>query len=75
MNLLKERWMVVDGSVAVERDVPTKFDRQPDPIPTHPAIAFNVGNDVAWHIVKLHNNFLYGTVAIPAQLPDNDPIQ
>ena len=71
MNILKERWMVVDGSVVVERDVPTKCDRQVNPIPTHPAVAFNVGDDIAWHIVKLHNNFLYGPVAISPELLDN----
>lgn len=50
----KERWVVKDGSIFCERvytvksDYGRKYDAQD-------SIAFNVGDEVANHIVKLHN--------------------
>ena len=58
MNILKERWMAVDGSVVVERPTTARFDRNPETRQVHQAVAFNVGDDVARHIVQLHNSFL-----------------
>lgn len=56
MNVLKSKWVVVDGSIFTvdlyRAETVNKIDDQPK------AIAFNVGREVAEHIVNLHNNTL-----------------
>lgn len=50
----KERWVVKDGSIFCERVYTAKseYGRKYD---VQDSIAFNVGDEVAAHIVKLHN--------------------
>jgi hypothetical protein len=57
MNILTERWVVIDGSIYTERAVPVKseFTGKLFAEPQRFAIAFNVGHKTATHIVNLHN--------------------
>jgi hypothetical protein len=60
MDILKERWIAVDGSIYTERAVPVKseFTGKLMAEPQHTAVAFNVGTKVASHIVNQHNYYL-----------------
>lgn len=63
MNILTERWIVVDGSIYTENAVPVKseFTGKLIGAPQRAAIAFNVGNKIANHIANLHNSELQPT--------------
>jgi len=49
-----QRWIAINGSVFVEQEVEVKADLGKK-YKKREAVAFNVGQDVAEHIVKLHN--------------------
>ena len=53
MDILKEKWIAIGPSVFVER---MQMGKSPagNTYPYRVAIAFNVGNDVAQHIVESH---------------------
>jgi hypothetical protein len=55
---LRQPWEVVDGSVQTASTTPKKLDFTGRLKDVHDSIAFNVGNDVAKHIVELHNSWL-----------------
>jgi hypothetical protein len=55
---MRQRWEVVDGSVQTVTTSPKKMDFTGRMIDTRESVAFNVGNDVARHIVDLHNTWL-----------------
>ena len=57
MNILKEKWVAIDGSIYTQRAVPFKseFTNKLLAEPQRSAIAFNVGHKTAEHIVSLHN--------------------
>lgn len=54
MKLLDDKWVAIDGSVFCEIKYQTKSDFGVKYF-TQDAIAFNVGQKIAEHIVKLHN--------------------
>lgn len=54
---LKERWIVIDGSIACEREYVRKADLGKE-YKTRDWIAFNIGTKAARHIVDLHNKSL-----------------
>ncbi len=55
--MLKEKWVVVNGSIITEKTYKVKTEHDTTFIaPKY--IAFNVGNKMAEHIVKLHNDSL-----------------
>ena len=60
---LNQQWIAKDGCIFVEdtKEVKTEFQRW---ITVNESIAFNVGDDVAKHIVKLHNASLQSTKVI-----------
>lgn len=57
MNLRKERWKEWDGHIITERTFHKKFDSGVER-ELHGNIAFNVGSELARHIVTLHNRSL-----------------
>lgn len=59
MNVIKERWVAMDGCIYTERLVTKRSDITGNQLPPHRAsIAFNVGQSVAERLVALHNNAL-----------------
>ena len=60
-KLLKERWVAIGGSIYTENDQhPLKIDHTGEVKRVRKSIAFNVGEDIAQHIVDLHNLKLIG---------------
>lgn len=63
MKVAKVRWIEQDGSIYTEPKVEIRSDFSPNrtlyQIPV--SIAFNVGRDLARHIVELHNKSLSET--------------
>lgn len=59
MKPLQERWIAINGSIFTERAERKMSEHSGRPIaePQRDAIAFNVGQQVAEHIVALHNNW------------------
>lgn len=57
VNVLKEKWIAVSGSIFTEREF-TGRGPGGNSYKFHPAVAFNVGDDVAKHIVRTHNEEL-----------------
>ena len=60
---LKDTWVVKNGSIFTEHEYNTGItkvgiDGKVTPLMAQKAIAFNVGNDVAQHIMRLHNERL-----------------
>lgn len=56
-KLLKERWVAIDGSVWTERKYPVVSNLNKNcEQTTRQAVMFNVGDDVAKHVVTLHNS-------------------
>lgn len=51
----KSQWVAKDGSIFVADPTLQKFEFQKKAILVQDAIAFNVGKEVAQHIVNLHN--------------------
>lgn len=56
MDLKKERWVAIDGSVFSEKEVEVKQDFQW--IKRRESVAFNVGPEMADYIVGIHNSNL-----------------
>lgn len=54
-DILKQRWVAKNGSVFVEEPADIKFEYHKKAKPIQKAIAFNVGQEVADHIVRVHN--------------------
>jgi hypothetical protein len=54
--MLRERWIAIEGSIFTEKAYRVVFPNNKERI-VHSckSIAFNVGKEVAEHIVKLHN--------------------
>jgi hypothetical protein len=59
MNVMHELWVAVGGSIYTERAELKKseFTGKKMDEPQRDTIAFNVGSDVAAHLVKLHNEW------------------
>lgn len=56
MNIIKERWIAVQGSVFTDRAFPGAGPTgNPFKEPVRAAVAFNVGDEVARHIADSHN--------------------
>jgi hypothetical protein len=55
------RWFVKDGSIFSENEtvVQSKYGTT---YKYNEAIAFNIGNDLANHMVKLHNEHIYSRI-------------
>lgn len=58
VDLKKVRWVAKDGSIFTEDALPVKVESQKKPIMLLKAIAFNVGQEMAQHIVHVHNTKL-----------------
>ena len=56
-DIRKMRWMVTGTSIQTEDQVEVTFDLTGRK-KVHLSVAFNVGRDIAHHIVYLHNNQL-----------------
>ena len=56
-HLLKVRWVVDNSSIVTEKYYPIKIGPFGTAVQHRRSIAFNVG-DLAYHIVKIHNNQL-----------------
>ena len=52
----RERWIAVEGSIYTDKAYRMHFpDNKEAEIYNRKSIAFNVGNELAQHIVELHN--------------------
>jgi hypothetical protein len=58
VDKMKQKWVVKDGSIFVEKATPVKMEFQKKAIMVQESIAFNIGNEAAAHIVRLHNDSL-----------------
>ena len=58
VDVRKVRWTVVDSSIFTEEAYKVKLEFAF--VEHQLSVAFNVGKDVAHHIVRLHNNSLEG---------------
>ena len=56
VDVRKVRWVVKDGSIFTEEEFKVKLEFKF--IMTQVSVAFNVGREVAEHIVRLHNEQL-----------------
>lgn len=56
INLKKVRWMSKDGSVFTESEYKVKLEFAF--VNVHHGVMFNVGREIADHIVRLHNESL-----------------
>jgi hypothetical protein len=61
MDINKIRWVAIDGSIFSEEVFTKKIDGVE--IKARIAVAFNVGADVATHIVTMHNHWVWGLSA------------
>lgn len=55
---LNEKWVVIDGSIFTDKQFPVKTENKLRVVMSRKAVAFNVGESVAKHIVDLHNKSL-----------------
>ena len=56
VNVRKVRWVAKDGSIFTEEEFKVKLEFKF--IMTQVSVAFNVGREVAEHLVRLHNDQL-----------------
>ena len=56
VDLRKVRWVAKDGSIFTEEEFKVKLEFKF--IMTQVSVAFNVGREVAEHLVRLHNDQL-----------------
>lgn len=56
---MKQKWVAKDGSIFVADPKPVKMEHQKKSLMVQESIAFNVGKEVAEHIVSLHNTRLF----------------
>jgi phosphotransferase system IIB component len=56
VDVRKVRWVVKDGSIFTEEEFKVKLEFKF--IMTQVSVAFNVGREVAEHLVRLHNDQL-----------------
>ena len=55
---LDERWVAREGSIFCEKIYTAKSESGNNTFERQDSVAFNLGLDVAEHIVNLHNNYL-----------------
>jgi len=58
MSTKKQKWIAVDGSIYVDLIIEKYNPEFKVKYEMRPTVAFNIGQDVAEHIVKLHNKEL-----------------
>lgn len=63
---MKSKWFAKDGSVFSEEVITKKSQefRLGSNFKYNEAIAFNVGNEIANHMVKLHNEYIHSRLGL-----------